>query len=292
MSIDIRRIAVAATTTAALALSLHAASAPASVLYDADASSSYADEWVAGNAFDIRSGQGTLGNDAGFTTTTRIRRVTSPTPPSPHTYAWQTTVEDGDVDYYSSDAQRTEMGMGNPTRVMPDGIDREQRQGDVRFIAYNLYIPSGFYSDSWCALNQNKGNGSSGNGPLTLSIWRGRLDLRKSLSQTTTSETTTSVWLMPRAAVTDRWIKILIEVKWSTGSDGYYALHGDLADGLGFRTLLSRVDGWTLKNNITVHSRLGIYRSAVRGTHSVYWAGFNVADTRADATTFAFGSSL
>jgi polysaccharide lyase-like protein len=218
--------------------------------------------------------------------------VTTPAPPTPHTHAWKTTVEDGDVDYYSSDAQRTEMGMGNPTRRRADGVDREQRQDDVRFIAYNLYIPSSFDSGDWCALNQNKGNGGSGNGPLGLYIWRGKLDLRKSTSQVTTSETTSSVYLTPRAVPRDTWLRFLIEVKWSTGSDGYYAFYGDIGDGRGFQTLLSRTSGWTLKNSITVHSRLGIYRQAIRGTHSVYWAGFNVADTRADATTFAFGRSL
>lgn len=293
--INIRRTLGVATACALSALSLHAVQAQATVLYDADASSPYADEWVAGNAYDIGRGIGTLGNDIGFTTTTRIRRVTTPTPPSPHTHAWQTTVEDGDADYYSAGAQRTEMGMGNPTRVMADGVSREQRQGDVRFIAYNLYLPSSFYSPSrageWCALNQNKGNGASGNGPLGLSTWGGKLLLEKSQSQTTTSTNMGIVYQSPVVA-RDRWIKILIEVKWSTGSDGYYALHGDLADGLGFRTLLPRVDGWTLKTGITVHSRLGIYRGAVRGTHSVHWAGFNVSDTRADATRFAFGSSL
>lgn len=286
---------------AGLAFVTLAAPASASVLYEADASSPFAEEWVSGNAYDVKSGEGTVGSDSGFTSTTRITRVTTPAPPSPFTYAWKTTVANGDADYYDTEHepgqknQRTEMGMGNPTRTMPDGVDREMREGDVRFIAYNLYIPKEFSSGEWAALNQNKGNGASGNGPLGLYIWNGKLDLRKSTSQETTSTSMTSKYLTPTAVPRDTWIKILIEVKWSTNpANGYYALYANLGDGLGFRTLLAKTTDWTLKNNITVHPRLGIYRSKVTaedGSDSVYWAGFNVATTRPDATQFAFGES-
>lgn len=284
-------LAVAAACAFAL-LAIPTAAAPAATLYDANASNPFADEWVAGNAFDVNRGEGTRSDEPAFATSTRITRVTSPTPPAPHAYAWQTTVADGDADFHGDGNQRTEMGMGNPPRPMPDGVDREQHQGDVRFIAYNVYIPASFTSGSWCALNQNKGGGSSGNGPLSLYFWNGRLDLRKSTSQETSSTSMESVYLTPSEVPRDRWIRILIEVKWSTGSDGYYALHGDIGDGRGFQTLVPQTPGWTLKNGISVHSRLGIYRSAIGGTHSVYWAGFNVAATRADATSFAFGASL
>jgi Polysaccharide lyase len=105
------------------------------------------------------------------------------------------------------------------------------------------------------------------------------------------------VWEAPSQTVRNRWVKLLVHVRWSTGGDGFYELWGDLADGHGFRELKALTSGWTLKNGssggpVDVGARIGIYRSSLAQDGTVYFDGFNVATTRAAATTRAFGEPL
>ena len=211
--------------------------------------------------------------------------------------AYAVTVKAGDQDAYTAAGQRTEIGQNNGARQFGDGTgDRQQRQGEERWIAYQLRLPAGTVQAGWCALNQNKGAGT-GNGPLSLYFENNRLKLMQSGSQAYGSTSIGSIWNAPADTVRNQWIKIMIHVKWSTGSDGFVELFGDLADGQGFRQLMPRKSGWTLKYGadggpVTVGSRIGIYRAKTNADTTVHFDGFNVAANRADASLRAFGQSL
>lgn len=273
------------------------------VLFDAPASRPFAAEWVAGNAYDVHDGEGTRGDDPAWAQSTRIRRYGTDGPvQAPPALAarglrdfWVTAVEDGDDDYHSDPGsnQRTEMGMNSPPREMPDGVDRNMVPGRTYYIAYDLYVPSSYPDvDEWAAFNQNKCDNGGGNGPLGVYFYEGSLLLSKSQSQEFGSTDMESVWRSEEPVPRDTWLELMIAVHWSTDDDGWYALYGDLQDGEGFRTLKPPTFGWTLKHDCPrVGSRLGIYRAAIEGDHELYWAGFNTAESRAEATRFAFGET-
>jgi hypothetical protein len=268
--------------------------AQGNVVWAADGEAPLASEWATGNAFDVNGGNGTSTLSATWGPSTRVRRVTSPV--AQGSYAFAMTVKAADHDAYTSGAQRTEVGQNNTARTMADGIDRQMRQGQDRWIAYQVRIPAGYPTATWNAIQQNKGEGK-GNGPLSWYFEGGKLMLKKSASQSYGSTNANTVWTSPTPTARDKWIKILLHVKWSTGSDGFYEAFGDLADGNGFRQLKARTSGWTLKYGadggpVNVGSRIGIYRSALSQDATAYFDGFNVAGSRADATARAFGASL
>lgn len=142
---------------------------------------------------------------------------------------------------------------------------------------------------------QFKGEGS-GYGAFGIGWHHGKIGFEKADSQVYGSVNAPDVWLSPTATVRDQWLKILVHVKWSTSSDGFYELFGDLADGQGFRQLKARTNGWTLKyaangGPVAIGARIGIYRQALSTGVTAYYDGFNVAATRADATLRGFGMS-
>jgi polysaccharide lyase-like protein len=281
---------------AALLMLVLPAWAGATVLWKADAESALSNAWAAGNAFDVLSGQGTFTTNAAWSTTTRVTRVTSPV--AQGTMAYAMTVVSSDHDFYTTNAQRTEVGQGNPSRTMPTGGDRQFRQGDDMWVAWQLQVPASYpIPTSWVTFTQFKGAGT-GNGPFGIYFDGNKLSLGKSQDQTYGNVNIASVWSSPTTTVRDQWIKLLLHVKWSTGSDGSYELWGDLKDGLGFRRLKALTSGWTLKfdpsnlSPVIVHARIGIYRAAVATTSTVYYDGFNASTTRGDATLTAFGESL
>ena len=224
-----------------------------------------------------------------------MRQVSSPVAQGQRAYA--ITVRAADRDAYTSGAQRTEVGQNNGARSFPDGVERQMLQGQERWVGLQVQIPANYpTTSSWNALVQFKGEGT-GNGPLSWGWANGKLRFTKSQSQTYGSVNDAPMWESPTTTVRDRWIKLLVHVKWSTGSDGFYEVFGDLADGQGFRQLKALTPGWTLKLGSTgapvrVGARFGIYRYAVAQDSTLYYDGFNVATTRADATLRAFGESL
>lgn len=263
---------------------------PAAVTWAADASKPFAEEWAAGNAFDVNRGEGTKGDNAAFARSTRIQRTVRGGKP-----CWWVTVADGDQDFHGEGNQRTEMGQGSPPRKMPDGVERRMLPGTEHWLAYELLIPASYPTiASWCALNQIKGAANSGNGPLAFDFYNGKLLFKKSLSQDQTSQNTGVLWQSPKPVPRDVWIKVLVNVQWSLGADGHVAMWADLADGHGLVERVRRTTGWTLKNNsdLAIGQRLGIYRKAIPGTHSVYFAGVCQATIREAATRHAFGAAL
>ena len=266
-----------------------------SVVWAGDAEHTLAAEWATGNAFDINSGSATSTLNSAWANGTRVRQVTSPVAQGLRAYAM--TVRASDRDAYTSSAQRTEIGQNNAARSFSDGIERQMLQGQERWIAVQLRIPADYpAAASWNAVVQLKCEGS-GNGPLSWGWANGKLRLSKSQSQTYGSVNDGPVWESPTTTVRDRWIKLLLHVKWSVNSDGFYEAFGDLADGQGFRQLKPPTSGWTLKYSSTgqpvrVGARFGIYRSAMAQDSTLYFDGFNVATTRADATQRAFGKAL
>jgi hypothetical protein len=264
------------------------------VIWAADAERELALEWATGNAFDVNSGNATSTLNSAWALSSRVRRTTSPV--AQGSYAYAMTVRGSDRDAYTSGAQRTELGQNNAARTMADGVDRQMRQGQERWIGFQVRIPASYPSAAWNTLVQLKGAGS-GNGPLGVYWENNRVVLKKSSSQTYGSTSIASVWSPATATPRDSWIKLLVHVKWSTGGDGFYELLGDLADGQGLRQLKPLTSGWTLKyaadgTPVSVGPRVGIYRSALTQDATAYFDGFAVGATRADATLRAFGAAL
>ncbi len=262
------------------------------VIWAGDAESPSSREWATGNAFDVNRGNATSMLSGGWSSSTRVRRVSSPVAQGSSAYA--VTVLGGDRDAYTSGAQRTEVGQNNASRSFPDGVNRQMTHGQERWIALQLRIPADFPSARWNSLVQLKGAGT-GNGPFGVSWENGRITLAKSERRSYGSTDLDTVWAPPGPSARDRWLKLAIHVKWSTGPNGFYELLGDLGDGQGFHQLKPRTDGWTLKRDaagepVDVGARFGIYRSAIAADATAYFDGFTVARTRADATRRAFGS--
>ncbi len=133
------------------------------VIWAGDAESPSSREWATGNAFDVNRGNATSMLSGGWSSSTRVRRVSSPVAQGSSAYA--VTVLGGDRDAYTSGAQRTEVGQNNASRSFPDGVNRQMTHGQERWIALQLRIPADFPSARWNSLVQLKGAGT-GNGPF------------------------------------------------------------------------------------------------------------------------------
>jgi hypothetical protein len=232
-------------------------------------------------------------NDPKWVTSTRIVQSTAP---GSLGSAYRVTVKAADRDKYTSSAQRTELGQGQgrSTYVLDDGVDRKMYQGQERWIAIRLLIPASYVSGGWNSFTQFKGQGS-GNGPFGLYFGAGKLILSKSRTQAYGSITLADVWVPPTPTTRDQWLEVLMHVKWSTGSDGFYELFGDLKDGHGFQRLKPLTPGWTLKQGsdgkpVVVGIRSGIYRQAVAKDSSIFFDSVVVAASRDSATYGAFGA--
>jgi len=260
------------------------------VIWAGDAEAPFSREWASGTAYDVNRGDATSTLEDDWASTTRVKRVSSPVAQGGSAYA--VTVRAGDRDHYSSSSQRTEIGQSNE-REFPDGVVRQMKQGQERWIALQIRVPDGFPDPAWTVLVQLKGAGD-GNGPFSVNWEDGRVLLQKSQSQRYGSTDISPVWTPAARSPHDRWLKLLLHVRWSIGPDGYYELFGAVGDGEGFRRLTPRRDGWTLKRAsergpVNVGARVGIYRSRIAKDATAYFDGFNVARTRAAATRRAFG---
>jgi hypothetical protein len=267
--------------------------APAAPIWSANASRTTREEWTTGNAYDVLLGAGTLMNDPRWAATTRIVQTTVT---GSLGRAYRLTVKAADRDKYTSTAQRTEIGQGQASLwyAMPDGIDRKMYAGQNRWIAIRMLIPASYTSGTWNSITQFKGQGS-GNGPFGLYFENGKLRLSKSQTQKYGSVLGSNVWVAPTVTARDKWLELLVHVKWSIGSDGFYELFGDLKDGRGFRQLKPLTYGWTLKlgsdgKPVVVGLRAGVYRQAVARDASIFFDSVVVAASRDSATYSAFGA--
>ena len=276
-----------------LAPSAALAAAPASPIWSANASRTTKEEWAIGNAYDVNWGAGTFMNAASWADSTRIVQTTAS---GSLGRAYRVTVKAADRDKYTSSAQRTEMGQGQAGSwyTLPDGSDRKMYAGQDRWIAIRLLIPASYVSGSWNSITQFKGQGI-GNGPMSWGLANGKIIFSKSLSQTYGSVNDAPVWTSPSLTSRDKWLELLVHVKWSMGSDGFYELFGDLKDGGGFRQLKPLTLGWTLKRGsdgkpVVVGLRAGIYRQTVARDSSILYDSVVVAASRDSATYHAFGA--
>ena len=276
-------LACAITATALVPTAVDAATT--GVVWTADATKPMSSEWA---SYTEAGGNGTY--TQAVSSTARIRQGLFN---GRRSYA--VTVRAGDRDRYTSTAQRTELGQGNPGRTMADGVDRKMYNGQERWIAEQIFIPgnapTGNRSYQFYGLNQFKVDGSGGP-PAGLSFEDNRFVVDRANSKTYGSTGQTDLWTSDSVIARNAWVKVLFHIKWSTGSDGFIEAFGDLKDGKGYRQLMRRYSGWTLKYGSNgrpgvLHSRAGIYRRAINTDTTIYFAGYNVATTRAAAEAAA-----
>jgi hypothetical protein len=253
----------------------------------------------------LNSGQVTV---IGTTVASRSPRFTYVTNPAPITGSrtLQITAFSADRDYYTTSAQRSELGHDRTFGEAP--TVRTFTQGMDVWWAYSIYVPSTYPTVSnWCTFQQNKVI-ASGNGPFSLYFESGRFKWNQSASQSYGSTNISTVWTDNRTGGTARnvWHKWLLHAKWSTGSDGFIEVFGDVNDGQGFRTIVPRINRWTLKlysdgGPATVEVRSGVYRQALSRDDSMYFGRYaaakvegaqSSAQARAVVTNYAFGVQL
>jgi hypothetical protein len=204
--------------------------------------------------------------------------------------AYRISVFARDRDRYTSDAQRTELGQGNPARPFGDGTgSRRMRAGDDRWVAEQILIPAGAptgdQGNAFVVLNQFKIDGPGGP-TAALSFEDNRLVVSRAASREPGDVDQVD---LGRSAVVprDRWLRVVWHVRWSTASDGLIEVFTDFGHGDGSQRIAG-YRGWTLKQGATgrpalVHPRIGIYRRAVNRDTSIYFSGYAVATSRAGA---------
>ncbi|MEA2459175.1 MAG: hypothetical protein QOC95_2147 [Thermoleophilaceae bacterium] len=254
---------------AAFLLLLPAQTAAASVVWTAAAERPLLEEWANFSCAD----------------SSRINRVESPS--AQGRYAYRVDLHDGDDSF----GERCEMAMGSPTRAGFPVF----APGDENWIAYQVYLPSGFPSDGdkYNEITQFKQVNDLCAPALSLHVEQGKLQLFHS-ADNRGSCGGRSVWAAPVAY--GRWIKLLFHIGWSSDpSTGFVEVFGDI-DGGGLAQLMPRTPMFTMKmdsqgRTMPVDARLGIYRdSAISGDATAYFDGFTIATDRASAEQGAFGA--
>jgi hypothetical protein len=261
-------------------------SAPApsgSVLWRADAESLLGDEWAS-----LATVQHCTSATNSGMTDSRITRT--PAVRAQGDSAYRVELRDNDICYAN---ERSELGQGNPTRTMPDGVDRLFRENQERWMSWQMRLEPGFpvNTSAWYDVIQWKQLGSLGSPVLALEVGEGNWQMMQ-----TSSDPARQNWRETDlgSAVTGRWVKFTIHVKFSPNSSvGFVELFGDLADGRGMRELAPLRHASTMKvdGGKTVNSqlRIGLYRDkAISGTNVAYYDGWTIATTRAAAEAGAF----
>jgi hypothetical protein len=247
-----------------------AASARAEVLWRADAERPLLQEWANFSCADPG----------------RVKQVSDPVAQGGSAY--RVDLHDGDDSF----GERCELGMGSPMRAGFPVF----KEGDERWIAYQVYIPAGFPSDGnrYVDITQFKQVNDLCAPALSLHVENGEMLLFHS-ADNRSSCGGRPVWRAPVAY--GRWIKLLFHVEWSSDpARGSVELFGDI-DGGGLEELLPRSPMFTMKmdpagNTLPVGARIGIYRDrAVAGDATAYFDGFTIATDRASAEAGAFGTA-
>lgn len=255
------------------------------VIWRADCSLPMGDEWRRLSAHDgnpkDRDPTGYTGN--------RAMQVAPPVPVGSFPLVYRMVCQPGDTDQWTSGASRTELSQVNNGSA-PPGVDRLMHQGQTRYIGWQVMFDTNFVNS---ACNQLKGM-AQGNGPMGFGFRAAeRVEFHKSLSQAFGSTNLDHPWVDPRSSTPKNvWLAFVVAVHWSTGSDGWYELHGDIADGQGFRVLQARRNGWTLKFHsdggpTSVGMSIGNYMPRASVTRTSWFAGVNVSTTMADAVAAA-----
>lgn len=192
--------------------------------------------------------------------------------------------------------ERTELGQGNPSR--PGFERRVFRRGDEVWIGYQLLIARETARVStWQCLGQLKPEGVGGP-VLCPTLVDDRLGLERASSTELESVGTETVWRARAPVAKDRWLKLLIHVRFDPDRDaGFVELWADLADGDGLQQRVRKTHDSTMKVGAPneepppVHARIGIYRDReASGPARVYFAGYAVGTTRGIVEEAAFAS--
>src|SRR3954471_24353334 len=113
------------------------------VLWTADAEQNVNNEWAEINDIGISSGQGVVTSSTTESNWTRTSRQS--TVHAQGSLAYKFHIAGADDDYYNvGGRQRTEVGMANPTKTMPDSVDRLFHEGDDLWISWQMYLPTNF----------------------------------------------------------------------------------------------------------------------------------------------------
>ncbi len=268
-----RVLALATVLALAMTVTAFARTAHASVLWTADAEKSWNQEWA---------------NEA-TQEPSRIQRITSPVAQGSYAYSIELRPGDDPGGY----GERSELGMGNPTR----GGFPLFHEGDERWVAFQVYLPSDYPIDapSWNDIMQLKQLGSLGTPALSMGVEEGRFTFKNSATNHEDSQPTAGMWSGP--AVANRWVEFLLRVKFSAEPNvGFVELFGNL-DGSGLKQLLGQTFTHTMKqeNGVTVpsQSRIGQYRDSAMhlGASHIYFDGYTIATDRASAEANAFSGT-
>jgi len=269
--------------TTALALGA-AAPAQAEVVWTADATRPIHEEWASYATRDRCS----VATEPSRTSS-RIRQVDAP-PGSPTRRAYRVELRDGDVCFGN---ERAELGQANPHNDLPDGVDREFREGQERWISFWVAFEPGYPVDvrargSFHSLVQFKQRWS-GPPPFNLGLADGGFEVGR-----TTGGSNWRSWPKPfrfgdvRTGVAYRFTW---HVRFSSDDDeGFLRVFADLADGRGMREVVPFTRDATLKRGLPSHLRIGAYRtSRAYGSSVSLYGGTTVATSREEAERRAFG---
>lgn len=216
--------------------------------------------------------------------------------------AWKHLIPNAMRDSDNSNAQRCEVGQGNPGKTFSDGTgDRQFRQGDEIWLSEWIYVPStncvpgtGASATGFFSVNQWKVAGTGGP-PLSMAYYSSgsnHFAVDHALSTTYGSTNGGNLWNSP-AIVRDRWFKWTWHILFHM-SAGFVEVYSDI-DNAGYRLIMPRFNGATLKfgsdgNPGVVHLRQGPYRGIgpIGSADTImYFAGTTCATTRAEAETGA-----
>lgn len=265
-----------------------------STLYVADGGGGLGNEWARLNAADWNGGA--AGDPSNYTGNRVGVQANTHFPNYPGTHETRITINGTESSLWTqSYGARTELGQHNGGSAPPGGA-RTEVAGQERWHGLWTFIPSTFPSSpAWCELSQLKCD-AAGNGPISVGFAGNKLQLEKSNSQTYGNTNVGYPWKDPNT-VTKRNAPIFLNIGayWSTGSDGWYELWGDLADGQGYRQLKTRTPGWTLKfasngGPCIVGPTICLYRQLTSSTDTIYEV-FGVGTQRTDIEAAMLGAT-
>ncbi len=258
------------------------------MLWEADASRPTEQEWSNFATHDLCTEEA-----APEVRTPRIRQVRAPRG-APTARAYRFALRPGDRCY--GDA-RAELAQGNPGRPMPDGVDREFREGQRVWVSFWVRFADGYPlrrwdRDAFHSLVQFKQAGP-GSPPLNLGLEDGAFAVGRTGGRASWRDWPDAVRFgapRPRAVY-----RFSFHVRFSARrEEGFVEVFADLADGAGMRRVVARVRDRTLAvahgRVLASHLRIGPYRSArlARTTTVSHYGGITVATTRRAAEREAF----
>ncbi|MCW3016618.1 MAG: putative lipoprotein [Solirubrobacterales bacterium] len=201
--------------------------------------------------------------------------------------SYKFTVQGSDRDPFSS-GQRSELGMGNPTRS--DMQDRLFQRGQERWISWASRLGTDWNTNpgTWQLTNQWKQLGGLGSPILSMEQTGGVFRMDRTTSDPNNqwpSGFQSNVTVCP-AVQTGRWYKWTLHIKFDpSASVGFVEWFGDCGSGGPLTTILAKRFQSTQKISngqpVTSQARIGIYRNTMSTGSTLWIDAYNVATTRA-----------